>query len=272
MDLAFKQLMRVSTKKIGVEKAQIYIHDIPPFFNPGIIIPHGNDKDEQLRKVGVLLESMYDLIIFTDGSTLKDQSKCNGKTGASAVIYQKKVEGEPAGVLKSNLGTMSNNYVAELFGVQLGLKYIERCVDVGTVLFLIAESEDEHENPRKIVCETLAPLIPNYTEKDIDVVIDRAHRGGRRNNRSARGPRHIYVRFQFSSHVDEFMHAIKKARPSFKLERQFSKPVTERRNLAMLERKKLKSKNEIRSGYIDYPAKLMVKRDGETTYKLHQEY
>ena len=136
----------------------------------------------------------------------------------------------------------------------------------------IAESSgDERENTREIVKETLAPLIPSYSVKDIDDVIDRAHRGGKRKN-PARGPRNIYVKFQFSSHVDEFMDAIKTKRARFRLERQFYKAVTDRRNLAMLERKTLKMNKEIRSGYIEYPAKLMVKRNGETTYKLHKEF
>ena len=51
-----------------------------------------------------------------------------------------------------------------------------------------------------------------------------------------------------------------------------SKAVNERRNAAMLERKKLKTTNKIQSGYLEYPAKLMVKSVGETKYKFFKEF
>ena len=52
-------------------------------------------------------------------------------------------------------------------------------------------------------------------------------------------------------------------------------PLTsKRRSLAMLERKKLKDNNEIVSGYVAFPARLMVKtsnREG-SKYKLHKDF
>ena len=58
----------------------------------------------------------------------------------------------------------------------------------------------------------------------------------------------------------------------FRIDRQYSKAVKQRRNTAMMERKKLKDKNEIVSGYLEYPAKLMVKQHGENKFKLHMEF
>ena len=130
---------------------------------------------------------------------------------------------------------------------------------------------DDRENTRRLVSKELSAIIDEYSEQDVDNVIDRAHRGGRR-HQTARGPRHIYIKFLSSSHVDEFVEAGRRQRTTFRLEKQYSKAVTDRRNLAMIERKKLKANKEIISGYVDYPAKLMIKTVGQTTYKLHQEF
>ena len=47
---------------------------------------------------------------------------------------------------------------------------------------------------------------------------------------------------------------------------------TERRRLAMQERKLLKENNEIISGYLDFPAKLMVKTSKDGKYKCHKDF
>ena len=108
---------------------------------------------------------------------------------------------------------------------------------------------------------------PKY---QIDRLIDRAHRGGKRNSR---GPRNIYIKFLSSQTVDHFMEAIRTQTLPFRIERQYSKAVNDRRNTAMMERKKLKTIDKtIQSGYLDYPAKLMVKLHGERKYTLHKEF
>ena len=49
---------------------------------------------------------------------------------------------------------------------------------------------------------------------------------------------------------------------------QFSKKLTERRNNAMKERKRLKDNKLIISGYIEYPATLIVKNVGDQGYRV----
>ena len=53
---------------------------------------------------------------------------------------------------------------------------------------------------------------------------------------------------------------------------QFSPPVTARRNDAMLERQTLLQRKLITGGYVEYPAKLMVKLAGQAKYTLHKEF
>ena len=42
--------------------------------------------------------------------------------------------------------------------------------------------------------------------------------------------------------------------------------------MALNERKKLKAQGKIVNGYVVYPAKLMVKLQGEQDYKLHKDF
>ena len=53
---------------------------------------------------------------------------------------------------------------------------------------------------------------------------------------------------------------------------QFSKKLTDRRNTAMMERKRLKDGKQIISGYIEYPATLMVKRAGDQEFKVERKF
>ena len=146
--------------------------------------------------------------------------------------------------------------------------------------------EGEREDTRSIVCAELAKLWNNDTfhnpyykfndddellapHEQIEKLIDRAHRGGKRNTR---GPRNIYVKFLSSQTVDQFMISIRSTKVPYRIERQYSKAVNERRNTAMIERKRLKDANEIQAGYLEYPAKLMVKAVGENKYKFFKDF
>ena len=55
-------------------------------------------------------------------------------------------------------------------------------------------------------------------------------------------------------------------------EYKFGPLTTRRRSMALQERKGLKAEGKITSGYIAYPAKLMVKLRGEDQYKLHKDF
>ena len=84
----------------------------------------------------MIRDNNYRYIICSDGSTLKvDQESC-GKSGAAAVIYDNNLLNDPV-MLKRDLGTQSNNYVAELVGINIGLKYLESCIETGSALFLV---------------------------------------------------------------------------------------------------------------------------------------
>lgn len=131
--------------------------------------------------------------------------------------------------------------------------------------------EGVREDTRELVIENLISLNPAYSHDEVNNVIDRAHRGGKTNNNNNK-PRNIYIKFTTSHVVDEYVLLARKKKPNFRVEKQFSKPVTDRRNTAMMERRKLIDNKTITSGYVEFPAKLMVKYVGQTKAQLHQEF
>ena len=71
--------------------------------------------------------TIYDYIIGTDGSTLKDvPNKSLGPSAAAAIVFRKEDMREPTDVLTQNLGRLSHNYEAELAGLQLALQYLQQ--------------------------------------------------------------------------------------------------------------------------------------------------
>ena len=56
------------------------------------------------------------------------------------------------------------------------------------------------------------------------------------------------------------------------VEQLFTKDINDRRNLAKLERKKLRENGEKGKMYIKFPAKLMVKKINSNIYKLEKEF
>ena len=58
-----------------------------------------------------------------------------------------------------------------------------------------------------------------------------------------------------------------------RVEQMFSTKLTTRRNTALLERKSLLENKSIASGFLKYPAVLMIKKDkGDKNYMLYKSY
>ena len=131
---------------------------------------------------------------------------------------------------------------------------------------------DEKENTREIVVAHLAEL-GGQDYDEVDNIVDRCHRGGRKDKNNNK-PRNIYMNLCASRYVDFYIDAAwrKNKNTPIRHERQYTASVNERRNAAMLERKRLKEAGEIIAGYLEYPAKLMVKKAGETKYTLKDTF
>ena len=95
-------------------------------------------------------------------------------------------------------------------------------------------------------------------------------------NYTRKGPRVITAGFydwKDAQHVlTAFMNNTIKNKSSISATQKFGPMTTRRRNAALLERKNLILSKEIKSGYIAYPARLMVKGPNEKVYHLHKDF
>ena len=117
-----------------------------------------------------------------------------------------------------------------------------------------------------------AGIVPKHAR----TMIERAHRGAPSEDQT--GPRPIFARF-FSWKDSEL---VKSAITKLKIQnltktmadQKFGPLTTQRRNMALLERKTLKAAGKITKAYIKFPAKLMVKstNDANERYRCHKDY
>lgn len=138
------------------------------------------------------------------------------------------------------------------------------------------------ENPKETweaTEKSLATAISKTLDMDITLaerLIERAHRG--RRNDKYDGPRHIYAKFyswKDSERIKEDLARLQKANKKlpFRAEQMYSQSLTKRRNIAMTERKSLIESKSIVSGYLAFPATLMIKLDSsDTKYVSHKAF
>ena len=100
-------------------------------------------------------------------------------------------------------------------------------------------------------------------------VVERAHHGKYYNN-STSTP--IFACFYDWNDSQEILEKFSRNKiEGIHCEQMYSSEITSRRNLALLKRKELKARGDIVSGYIAYPATLVVKKMGESKYSTHSE-
>ena len=113
--------------------------------------------------------------------------------------------------------------------------------------------------------------------------IERAHREAKRENGNRQGKRKIYAAFLNwelpQKIIDQFRKkSIEDRSFQFYAEQMYGPLTSRRRNLAFQQRKLLKESGSITSGYVQFPAKLMVNapgdvdRFGRKVYKQHSNY
>ena len=80
-----------------------------------------NDKTAQEENMKQILEGIEEdcAAVFTDGSALRNP----GATGAGAVLYLNGLQSDPIGI-KKGICSNGNNYLGEILGIELALKYL----------------------------------------------------------------------------------------------------------------------------------------------------
>ena len=141
------------------------------------------------------------------------------------------------------------------------------------ILQNIREADNETwDDTKRLVATALTELL-GLNQKEVINGIERAHRGGKKDkNRN----RNIFVRLYCSEDVKYYCYEIRKLNINGKTKiiatQQFSKKLTLRRDLALQERKRLKDSGDIIAGYLQFPATLMVKKEGELKFTVHSQF
>ena len=148
----------------------------------------------------------------------------------------------------------------------------------------IPESKDDesYQEVKTLLAETISSCTDIPKQEALDG-IERAHREAKREGGSRQGRRRIFAAFLNWELPQKILNGFKKRciddRAFDIYVDQMYGPLTSlRRNLAFQERKSLKDKGTIVSGYVDFPARLMVNfpgevdRYGKKVYKLHTNF
>ena len=148
----------------------------------------------------------------------------------------------------------------------------------------IPETKDDESYDE--VKALLAKTISEHTdipEDEAVAEIERAHREAKRDGGTRQGKRKIFAAFLNWELPQKILDKFKKRCIEDRffgiyVDQMYGPLTTFRRNLAFEARKRLKQEGAITSGYVDFPARLMVNipgdlnRDGKKVYKLHTNF
>ena len=143
----------------------------------------------------------------------------------------------------------------------------------------IEEEKDEKwkETTEKVVTAIKKASKNSVTFEDALDMIERSHRGNQKNkNKTAkdRRPRPVYALISDWRHAEQLREYFLKKPKSMNIfcEQMYGPRTTWRRNKALAKRKEMKANGEITSGFVSYPAKLMVKKRGNDSYTLEHDF
>ena len=143
---------------------------------------------------------------------------------------------------------------------------------------LIFTNVRETEKESQDATDTLASMIAKASRNDINKedaakMIERAHRG-KPGKKSKEGPRPIYAAIDDWRHSEKIKAIFfdKKNDTGIYCDQMYGPRTTWRRSQALKTRKELKANNVIRNGYVAYPAKLMIKKNGDDRYSMYKDF
>ena len=145
------------------------------------------------------------------------------------------------------------------------------------------EGEETFDDTREILATVISETCDTIDYDTAFNEINRAHRekkpkNPQQNDRPSRaGKRHIFVGFHSWYICQTIIDAFRKKRASDRdfviFADQMYGPLTmQRRGMALLLRKQLKTQGTITGGYVDYPAKLFVNLTGNIDGQGHKVY
>ena len=144
------------------------------------------------------------------------------------------------------------------------------------------KNDESYQEVKALLAETISS-ITDISKEEAFNGIERAHREANREGGNRQGKRKIFAAFLNwelpQKIIDQFRKKSIQDRTFELYAEQMYGPLTSlRRNLAFQKRKELKAKGEIVSGFVKFPAKLMVNapgdvdRYGRKVYKQHTDF
>ena len=137
--------------------------------------------------------------------------------------------------------------------------------------------ETSWNDTRVVLAETVAKCIPSLDQQTAHGLFERVHRG--RANEHNKGRRNIFAklyRWDDAEQLKTDFRSLNIRNPNTKIycEQKFGPMTTYRRNQAMTVRRDLKNDQKIYSGFVAFPAKLLVKysADKKEKYVLYEDF
>jgi len=125
-----------------------------------------------------------------------------------------------------------------------------------------ADSESRKENwadTEKLLAQKIADICDDTTFEDARAMIERAHRASPNPNYKGSSPRPIFAAFYDWKSSEFIKRQFRFNATELQCDNKYGSRTSARRNLAMKERKRLKDNGSIAGGYVDFPARLMVR-------------
>ena len=135
------------------------------------------------------------------------------------------------------------------------------------------KEEKSWEETREVVANALGKAC-NIHPNTIGDMFERVHRGSKREDDGNNQPRTIFGLLYDWNNIDYLMKELRKHGKGSKIyiDQQFGPITTYRRKLALDKRKSLKDAKTITSGWIKYPAKLMVRYGEDKKYVMCEDF
>ena len=136
------------------------------------------------------------------------------------------------------------------------------------------------EETAELLAEAMAAKMENVSVEDAAAMVERCHRSNPNPQYQGNAPRPIFAAFCNWKDSEKVKKAFREANVrtnagsmSVIVENKFGPRTTVRRNYALKERKRLKEEGRILSGYVAFPARLMVKEIGfNTKYRMWKDF
>ena len=134
MEMAYKQITRM--KFVSPLPVTMYSIEQPAFIDQKMLLTYSRNATEQVQNVENIIQSNdYDVIISTDGSSSPSELSHFGLSGAGAVVKLRSTDVNLE--LRKPICTMTNNYEAELHGIDIAMNYLlEDGTEGSNIIFL----------------------------------------------------------------------------------------------------------------------------------------